>query len=392
MTPRQSTVQKPVVGAVNNSLDLTADETKPLAADFLKDHPKGLTPAEIAEAAYEPEVIDAPQDIVPPLDAPATEDAPAEPAAEKPIVEGEKPAVEAPAAQAKPGEPAAPAAEVKPAVEAAAPAEPAKPVYDPAEKFALADGVEWTREQVVAGLQERAELLPKAEAAKGYADLFKMDLETAKKEWAPVLETLAKDPAKAQFMTAILNVDAAKLEYLIDSANFWDGKVAEGAIKPAAAPAAAAQPAQPAALDPRVQEALNYVEQQKQRAGTERAEREWGTVLTKYPFLRSDNKVTEALLAQANALYEADRKAGKSDMEARGLIAAVEANAALLDARLTVMRHEQAPPVEPTPAAKPVAILGATGAAPTVPSTRPGTGHYRGDPQNAVAAFLKNEK
>lgn len=400
---------KPVV-APSNSLDLTDDADKAaLASKFIAEHPKGLSAEEVAASEVDPAIVDAPLEDAPSLEAvAAVETPPADAVApvEAPPVEGAAPAVDAPVVE-KPA--AAVVAEPAAAVEPTA----AKPVYDPQEKFALAEGAEWTREQVIQGLQERAELKPLAEQADGFRTLFNMDLEAARKEWAPVLETLAKDPVRAKAMQdvfgaapaalgalgLVLGADPAKIEYLIDSAQFWDQKVADGSIKVPAQPAAAT-PAQPAAaavpLDPRIKEALDYVEHQKAQAGSERAKREWSDVTTRYPFLLSDNAVRESLLTTANAMYQQDIAKGIPDLECRHMGAAVEANAALLDARLTVMRHQQNPAPTPpavaaAPSGEPVAILGTSGAAPSVPSSRRES-VYRGDPDNAVKAFLKNER
>ena len=96
-------------------------------------------------------------------------------------------------------------------------AAPVVRTYASDEKFALAanpDGSanEWTREQIVAHVQEAVANRPKAAAADKFQQVFGMDADTAEREWRPVLERLATEPQTASLIEAVFGADPAKAE------------------------------------------------------------------------------------------------------------------------------------------------------------------------------------
>lgn len=358
--PIQDPPEKPLVRA-------TATEPEPKA------EPVAETPPTDAQGEPEPQ---APSEEPTPAPAATAEPKPAEepkPVAEvKPPTEEPKPTVEAPK-------------------EPVAAAEPKPVVYDPNEKFGLAPGVDWTREQVITRLQEYQALLPQVEEGKKYAELFQFpSYEKAAEQWSPVLKILREQPEKTQFFDAVLKADAAKVAYLADSAAFWDQKVAAGEITP---PTVVEKPAPvDVSKDPQVAEALAYIAREKAKAGSARGQREWTDAFNAYPFLRTDNAAREVLMSLANALYNEDRAKGIDDLECRGIAAAVEANKALYDARMVVLSQQEkgaaAVPAASTTPTQPEPILGSTGPAPA--ARQPRAKIYKGDPEDAVAAFVKD--
>lgn len=368
---------------------LSDDDSASIVEKFVAENPNPI--ADPPEGVEVPPIgEDGPVEEVPavPAEEPVVEEPPAEPAVEAPPAEE-------PAVAPQPEAPAAPVeAPVEPApVPVEAKVEPKPVVYDPNEKFALAPDVEWTREQVIAGLQERQTLIPQAAEAKEFQKLFGFDnFEKTAAQWAPVLETLKTEPEKTAFFDQVLKANPREVQYLVESLTFFRSLTPEqrGDTPQTEAPK---QPTFDPTSDPRVKEALDFVEASKRKSAEERGKTEWTNAISAYPFLTTDQVALQSLHALANALYNEDRAKGISDLEARGIAAAVELNKTLYDARMVVYNQQKnsvpapAPP-QPIPAAEVPAVLGSPGVA---PNARPGkTKVYKGDPEDAVAAFVRD--
>lgn len=314
----------------------TVDDTSPVD-EWLAEDNKFEDTAPVAEV---------PQPETPVAETPTTEPvAPTETAPTAAVV---------PAAEAKPDAPVATAPEAKPTVET-----PAKPTYAADEKFGLADGVEWTREQIIAGLKERAQFQPLAAEAQGYQQLFGMPLEDAKKAWGPILQRLASEQHTVQFLDSYLS-DPKKAEYLNECSKYFDQN--NGGAPATATPAATTHDPTVTELRNQVTELKTWQAKQLQDAANARASREIQTVTEKYPFLNTDAQARDALFKLAMALHNEDVKNGVPDLEARGILEAVQMNAALYDARLIAERQQL---TQPAPAALEVpAVLGSQGASP----------------------------
>lgn len=407
LSPRKQTTRGvgPIKSAGNEPGAISSVANEPdLVNKFLRDNPKGtLTdpPEEVEGGAVPfddegPPPERDPESIVPPetpADAPA--DAPATPPTETPASDAVAAPADAPAPQVAAAPPApadaAPApAEPKPAVEAA-------PSYDAAEKINLLPGSDpWTREQIVAGLQERATLQPRAAEADKFRTLFGFDYERAEHEWKPILDVLRNDPERTGVLDSVMRADPGLLQYLRESAAYYQTLPAEQRYA-GSAPAAPANPATPAArvADPRMERYDRTFAAMQRQLAQSRAHNEWESAYQRYPFLRNDERARAALSGRASEMFMADEKAGKDPMECRGLLDAMNEQAVFLEAMGIAHANRTAPAPAAPPAAAPAnpgatAMLGSGGAAPTprVTSARP-TG-FRGDPDEAVAAFLRD--
>lgn len=370
------------------------DEGPDLARSFMQKHPQGSLPADPPDdtpgslSAPVLETAAPPVEEVPAVEAPET-DSQGEPVAPQ-SPEEVKPAAKVEAARAEAVEPKPTDKPAEPKVEAKV--EPVKPTYAPEEVLHLAEGADWTREQVVYALKERAELQPKAAEADKFGQLlgFK-DYTTAEAQWKPVLDSLRSDPQKPPLVQAILDADADKLEYLAQSAAFYDTQVASGAVERPATKV----PAQPApdSIEARERAELrSFMDEQRKNAAITRANTERTDALTRYPFLQTDGAAWDALLKTAVTLYNFDLKSGKPEWECRGLADAIAMNKPLLDGRNIVAAQERIspPPMAAplSPNTEPQALLGSPGPTPSgVRQTQPKA--YTGDPDQAVSAFLE---
>jgi hypothetical protein len=295
-----------------------------------------------------PDDLDTSSETTPTTDKPAADvkaEKPAETTTEKPVVEakksddGEKPA------NVKPVE--AKVDDAKPAVEAKP-----KPTYGAEEKFALAEGVEWSRAQIIEGLKERNALKPLADEAKGWSEVFRMPFVEAKANWTPILEQIAKIPGAPDFIESYLFGDPAKAEWLATVASqHYDAEVA----RQGGTPAPAAKP-QTAAIDPslkkQIDELAAFRDRQVKRESEERVQAEWTQVTQKYPILLERDDLRQELMAAAYMMYQQDNS--------KGLLDAAAVRGPMYD--LAKIAGQQAP-LTPTPPAVP-AMLGSSGAAP----------------------------
>jgi hypothetical protein len=261
-----------------------------------------------------------------PAEVPATEETPSE---EKPVETPTDAPVTETTVEAKPGETVA----EKPAEKPAAPK-----TFDASEKFALEDGNEWTRAQIIEGLQRAAKSEPIAD---GFQKLFGSDLETTTKNWGPILERLRNEPATVAFLNDFWD-KPEKLAYLQHCSQHWDTE--KGKEKPAAEPTIK--------LDAQTQKELDSLKAFKEKAEmaevTARVQREMNDAIAKYPILANDEGLRKDLVMTAMHLPG-------------GIPEAVAAKASIYDA-LTVARTKQAEaPKAPVVPALPTP----SGAAPT---------------------------
>lgn len=274
---------------------------------------------------------------------------------------------ETPKAETPPATPeTAPKADAAPIVAPEAPAPDAAPKadaasksYDLGERIALRDGVEWTREQILVALQERAASAPLAQEATKYQELFgTRTFAEAEQAWKPILERLRSDADLTRYVDSVLAADPAKLDYLVRSAEFYDSQAAPAAAAAPAAPVAAPKAAESAEMA----ELRKFVDQARKQAAQQRTTTEWSAATARYPFLNNDLAARQALITLANALYNEDRANGVDDMECRGIPDAVKMNEALYDAKMIAL-NRAASDVGTVPAVPPV--LGSLGAAPS---------------------------
>jgi hypothetical protein len=327
------------------------------------------------------------------------ENAPAvTPSSDVPVVEKkpeEKPVVAGTPSEPKPADPAAPAVAAKTGEAApvvavdpnAAPvaAVPAKPTYEADEKFALAEGSEWTRAQIVAGLTERHKLQESAKQfepvkaeADGYKQLFGMPLEQAKTAWGPILKRLTDEPQTAQFLDEYLQDDGLA-DYLNECATYYAGQNPQAQRRDNAA---ARQPQKPA-VDPVMQQELRELskwrDQVEQERCNELAKSHMAQAEARYPFLASNHELRKNLVDTAKALFAQDKS--KTILDALALYAPA------FD-RLGVISPAVAPAAQPVVPA----LLGSPGASPTASRAPQGNRPKRFDlrDESAVEDWLKN--
>jgi hypothetical protein len=371
------------------------DKLAPLAVD-----PSGkLTPA--AAVAREPieaktEPVERPDPVSDwikdnPEDKPYKEEAPAAAAPSSDSVVEDKTKKETPAvapSEAKPSEPTSTTApkpgDIAPAKTEPAPKiEPAAPVaktYEPQERFALAEGSEWTREQIVAGLTERHKLqedlkafAPVKAEAEGYAQLFCMSAAQAKEAWGPILSRLAQEPHTADFIDGYMQ-DPALAEYLNECAAHFAQQVP-------AARQPQRQPPKPA-VDPVMQRELRELQtwknEQEKRSSDERVRNEWAQATARYPFLAHDNAAKQDLLATAQWMWSQD--------PSKGILDALALKAPVYDR----LGQINAQPAEPKPQPVVPALLGSPGASPTATRSHNNRPRKFGPDDDPVKDWLEN--
>ena len=323
------------------------DNEAPVDA-WLEEHPEGFT--ETPAPAQTP---------------PAVESKPVEgEVAPKPVAEPTPPeAVSAPEPTPTPApEPAQP--------QAAAPTPaPAKPSYDPTEKIGLAEGVEWTRGQVVEALRERAASAPLAKEAESFRKLFGAEYAQVEQGWKPILERLNREPQTLAFLDRFLT-DPARANYLEECGKFYDQQVQ-------AQPGSQTISSQPTAttqteLERKVAELTAWRENAVKQQAVERVNREMSVATAKYPFL-AEPQYAQALLLAGSALYDQDLKAGVPEEQRRGIPEALALNAPMYDAMM-IARSNAPPPAAAVPAPQ-LAPVAAGGPAPH------GTVRQNGKPQ-----------
>lgn len=354
--------------AIPAALALPLDAPSPTEA-WLAEHPTNDFDPNAAPAPVTPPI---------PLDTTDEDETPETPAPEvTPPVEGETPETPAPETPA-PVEGETPV--VTPPVAAVpavvAPVEPVKPVFAPTDEIALAEGVTWTREQVVAALQERMTLTPFKEQAETFSKIFRMDAKKAEEVWGPVVERITAEPALAKFIDGYMR-DPEKQEYLDQCAAYYDE-----AVPPVAQPVRAPV----AQLDPTVKRQLDeltaFKAEREREIAVARFNNEVEQVKARYPFVVADPAMFNDLRETARYLYAQD--------PSKGMLDALALKAPLYDA-VAIARATQQPLQNVTPAAPAVPALPSSGAAPGASRPTPVRAKKFADTDEATAAWLATD-
>jgi hypothetical protein len=282
--------------------------------------------------------------------------------------------------------------QAKPEEKPAAAAAPIRFSLDAKYKFSD-DGPEWSGQQVVDGLRERSNLIPKAQEADVYRETFEMPAAQAKELWAPNLVWLRSNPLHVQMIAQMID-DDQKAQYLLGCSQYWDSPEgqqlrAQAAQQQPVQQQPAAKP-QPAALHPDVEARIKQLEEaehfRKQRVAMERVTRDLNTAFHRYPYLRDNPHMVEALLQRAKWLNNGD----DSD-NAKGILDALDMEKDLYDAKLhalngaTQIVAEAAAPIPVPP------LMGSAGAAPQASaSTRAQHPKNFGTLDDAVDEWMKN--
>lgn len=350
-------------------VDVAVDSTS-LTEDWIAKHPDGEAfdenapdpvtppiPLEDDEADDAGDEDDASTDDAP--DATATDDtAPADAPDVKPTPD------DAPLVEAKT------TTDEKPAV--VTPAPEAKPTYGTDEKFSLAEGVEWTRGQIVDALKERVTLQPKAAEAERFAKVFRLDATKAEEVWAPIVERLTKEPETRALLGSYFD-DAEKKAYIDQCSAYYDSE--HPPATPVAAPPVAALPPEVAQ---RLERFEKFTDEQQKRADVDRFNSEVDQVRARYPFVVADNNLFNGLRETAKYMWQADNS--------KGLLDALALLAPQYE-MLAIARAQQ--PADPTPAVPPAPTLSGSGAAPAATRSRSNNRPRKyADTDEATAAWL----
>jgi len=303
----------------------------------------------------------------------------------------EAPSGEVPAASVETPAPAAAAAPEVPAGEkpAAAPAAPAVKTFALDEPLALVEnGPTWTRGQVIDGLKERHTLQGEADKWKS---IFRVDASVAEQTWTPIIEAIQKRPEASGFLDEYLFSDPEKAEYLETCARYYDTQAPEAAA-PARQPATA--PGDPV-LRQKVA-ALEQRDQQRERiAINERLNRETEYIRATYPFFNEDQGAWDALCGLAQSLNAQDVAKGRTSLEARGLLDALNMQRRTYDARMVHLRDQaaaQAAATNTAPPPEPARVLTPSSASPsgTRSTDTQRARSFKGDGDAAIEDWLTN--
>ena len=393
-----------------------------LAAKFMRENPKGslpdedtpamtlagepvsAAPAAAPAAAVEPTVTDP---VVAPADAPAEA-----PRGATETLDAAAAALDAVAPPATPADAAGGSADVPPVIApvegAAAPVAPAvaAPVardkYDPAEPIALLDGeAEWTRGDVVRGLQERATLqeeIEKIRPAIAERDQFLQvfgarDAKAALAQVEPFVRAIRENPERAKMLDAVAAMDPAELAYVQASIQeFRNAPVEQRAAWGQVGPTQTQTP-----TDPRYDALAKNQALLEERLITDRAKGEVTTILNDWPFLKADAKSWQAIQAVATAYWNEDEAKGIPPLQRRGYMEAIASQRPFLEhmkqaqeRRVIAHASDAARPAAPSSLGPPPAsaILPATHPQPPVAARPLVKKEYRGPVDGAAQAFL----
>ncbi len=288
--------------------------------------------------------------------APKTEATPAQTTTEQPKVEPTAKAETPPAT----GEPKSTTISGTEAPKTAESIQAAKPTFSPEDKIALAENVEWTRAQVVAALQERAQLQPMRGEVDTFKSIFRCTAEEAKQNWGPLMERLTKEPHTLGFIDEYLS-NTAKAEYLEQCSTFFDQN------------APAAQPTQPRAqrqqqqADPvlvnQIKELQAWRAEQQHQNDQMRMQSDWSKCIERYPMLATDQHLQADLKTTADALYfQAQAQGFPQGRDRPWFLDALALKASIYDALKLARTQQQQPAAAPQPQIP--ALLGSPGASP----------------------------
>jgi hypothetical protein len=294
--------------------------------------------------------------------APKTDATPAQATTEQP--KGEPVAkTDAPVAKTTEAPKAAtPGTEAPKAAESTTQSTTTKPSYSPEDKIPLAEGVEWTRGQVVAALQERAQLQPMRGEVDTFKSIFRCSAEEAKQNWAPLMERLSKEPNTLGFIDEYLS-NGAKAEYLEQCSTFFDQNAPQGQPTQARGQRQQQQQQQPdPVLAQQVRELQSWRAEQQRQNDQQRMRSDWSACVERYPMLATDQHLQADLKTTADALYfQAQAQGFPQGQNRPWFLDALALKASIYDA-LKLARTQQQ-----QPAAAQVqipALLGSPGASP----------------------------
>ena len=351
---------------VGEALPTTPDraEIDDAVDKYMAEHPEAPPAAE--PIAAEPVVAEPPKKEEPPAQLelkPGEEPVAAEPKPKTDVPAEPVPAEPKPAVGESVGEPVA--------------AEPraAAPTYSRDEKIAIganADGtpIEWTRGQILDALSNERVLQPKAKDADSYRETFGMDAKQATEVWKPILAKLNENKPLQEFIDVVFaSEDEGLITYLSSSLAYYAQQVEAGEVQPVVRTKKEDQYAKLSPEDRReIEETRTWRETQTRVASQDRFNRELSTVFQRYPFLATDKALLGELCLTAKMFNEEDVRAGKSQLEGRGLMEALQAKASIYDA---IQIARSMPPRQDEPAPAATAVLGTGGASPGGTRTRP---------------------
>ena len=339
---------------MNASADPVANTHTPVDAPspteaWLAEHP--------ADAAFDENAALAKATLPLPLDLgeeEEIEDAVGDEADDEGEVENEPVEAEATPAAKPEGEAPVVEAEAKPAK--AKPAEPQPKTFAPDEKIGLAEGIEWTRQQVVDALQERVQLQGRVAEIGTFEKVFRMNAEQAQQVWGPVIEQIVAKPALAQFIQGYME-NPAKQAYLDQCATYFDESNPQAAAPtmPATAPVVALPPETQRQLD----ELRTWQADKQKQEAVDRFNREVEAVRARYPFVVEDASLFNDLRETARMMWQQDNK--------KGLLDALQLKSGLYEALAAARTAQEQPPAQA--ASVPVPTLPSPGASPSTKRT-----------------------
>lgn len=275
------------------------------------------------------------------------------------------------------------------------PAAPASVRFALDNKYTFVDnGPEWTGQQIVDGLRERAALVPRAQEADVYREVFDMPAAQAKELWAPNIAWLRNNPDQVRMIASIID-DPRKSQYIAACSQYWDSP--EGQQLRAQNPAYASAPAP--AMSPEVEARFKQLETQNKQLleaetsrrttrATERIQGELNVAFERYPYLRDNPAMVQSLLARAYWL-----NGGDDNPNAKGVLDALDMERDLYDSKLAALNAAtqiaREAPQAPAPPVPP--LMGAAGAAPqATQNARAARPKAFGDLDDAVDEWMKN--
>jgi hypothetical protein len=289
-----------------------------------------------------------------------------------------------------------------PEVAAPVAAAPPRDKYDQSEPIPLLDGeVDWTRENIVRGLQERAtqqeeiaRLKPAAAERDQLIQAFGVrDTQSAMAMVEPFVRALRENPERGQLLDTVAKMDPATLAYIKASLQEFNNAPIEtrqawGQVGPAAT--------QQTPTDPRYDQLAANQQLLEESLLASRAEREVSSILSDFPFLRNDRKAWEAVQSVATALYSEDEAKGVPPLQRRGYMEAIAQQRVFLDHMKTANERRviaaasavASPPQSALGPPPTSGILPATHPQPPVTARPAQRKEYRGPLDGASAAFL----
>lgn len=341
---------------------------------WLDDHPEGKGFEEKAPVATaEPEA--------PPVEEPPSEVAPGD--ADVPGTTPAPPS-EAPAATPPPTD--------EPQAKAPAPVEkppvPESVPFSLDAKYVFSEGAPaWTGQQVVDALRERAQALPLAQEAAVFHEVFGMPAAQAKELWEPNLAWMRQNPRQLEMIASLIQ-DQQKASYILNCADYYDtpeARSARGEIEGPQLQMSADVEKRFKQLETENKRLLDAENERRKAHYTNRITRELNTAFERYPYLRDNPQMVQALLARAYWI-----NGGDDSENSKGVLDALDMERELYDAKLTALNsataiaHDAAapPPVPP--------LMGSAGASPQATQPRVAPNRKFGSLDDAVDDWFAN--